>query len=65
MAIHAKDYSRATKAKIAIEERQRQRAAERKARGEEFESIFFKIPVQNGKPELKASGVEKVKGLSS
>ncbi|RUS19829.1 putative oxysterol-binding protein [Endogone sp. FLAS-F59071] len=65
MAIHAKDYSRATKSKIAIEERQRQRAAERKTRGEDFEPVFFKVPVKNGKPELKVTGVEKVKGLAS
>ncbi|RUS20363.1 hypothetical protein BC938DRAFT_475575, partial [Jimgerdemannia flammicorona] len=61
-AIQAKDFSRATKAKIAIEEQQRQRSVERKAKGEEFEPVYFKVPVQEGKPELKPAGVEKVKG---
>ncbi|CAG8523480.1 16800_t:CDS:2, partial [Acaulospora colombiana] len=53
MALFQKDYSKATKEKNLIEERQRQKAAERKAKNEEFVPIFFNLPVVDGRPELK------------
>ncbi|CAG8814525.1 15018_t:CDS:1, partial [Racocetra persica] len=52
-ALFQKDYSKATKEKIAIEDRQRRLAAEAKARKEEFEPVYFKLPVVDGRPELK------------
>lgn len=56
-ALFSKDYTKATREKQNIEEIQRQKAAERKANKQEFNSVFFKLPVVNGKPELKPAGV--------
>lgn len=58
MALFQKDYATATKEKIAIEERQRQAATERKAREEEYEAAYFKLPVIDGRPELKESSLK-------
>ena len=60
-ALFSKDYYKATKEKQNIEERQRQKAAERKANKQEFDSDFFKLPVVCGKPELKSAGVNALK----
>ncbi|GES92145.1 oxysterol binding protein (Orp8), putative [Rhizophagus clarus] len=60
-ALFSKDYAKATKEKHIIEERQRQKASERKANKQEFDSVFFKLPVTNGKPELKPTGINALK----
>ena len=60
-ALFSKDYAKATKEKQSIEERQRQMAAERKANKQEFDSVFFKSPVINGKPELKPAGINAIR----
>ena len=60
-ALFSKDYTKATKEKQIIEERQRQKAAERKANKQEFNSALFKLPVVHGKPELKPAGVDSLK----
>ncbi|CAG8458882.1 11804_t:CDS:2 [Funneliformis mosseae] len=57
-ALFSKDYNKATKEKQILEEKQRQKASDRKANKQEFESVLFKIPVVNGKPELKPAGVD-------
>ncbi|RHZ83050.1 hypothetical protein Glove_99g130 [Diversispora epigaea] len=53
MALFQKDYTTATLEKIEIEEKQRQRAMERKARKEDYDAMYFKLPVIDGKPVLK------------
>lgn len=60
-ALFSKDYAKATKEKQIIEERQRQKASERKTNKQEFVSVFFKLPVINGKPELKSAGINALK----
>ncbi|RIA84899.1 oxysterol-binding protein-like protein OBPa [Glomus cerebriforme] len=60
-ALFSKDYTKATKEKQIIEERQRQKAAERKSNKQEFESVLFKLPVIRGKPELKHAGIDALK----
>ncbi|CAG8654756.1 6888_t:CDS:2, partial [Paraglomus occultum] len=63
-AILSKDYSHATKEKQLVEERQRQKAAAAKAKKEEFEPAFFKLPVVNGQPQLKDDGIQMLKQLN-
>ncbi|CAG8458038.1 6815_t:CDS:2 [Diversispora eburnea] len=53
MALFQRDYTTATMEKIVIEEKQRQKAMERKARNEEYDAMYFKLPVIDGKPILK------------
>ncbi|KAL1919830.1 uncharacterized protein VTP21DRAFT_1761 [Calcarisporiella thermophila] len=60
--ILAKDFSKATKAKIEIEERQRARAAARKEQGVEHVPYFFHLPVRDGRPELTPAGKEVLFG---
>lgn len=56
-AILAKQFVAATNAKQEIEERQRQKAAERKAQGIEWKPRFFTDNVSPaGKPELTGAG---------
>lgn len=56
-AIVNKQYQQATSAKQEIEERQRQKAAERKARNAEWHPRFFKDPLgPRGQPELSEEG---------
>jgi hypothetical protein len=63
-AIMNKQYGEATKAKQAIEERQREKAAERQVRNEEWKPRFFTEPVgPNGRPELNEEGKEVLKGM--
>lgn len=65
-AIHDKRYSQATKAKHEIEERQRQRAAERQEKSETWKPRFFTGAVTPlGKPELTEEGNETLRGLRS
>ncbi|KAF2399860.1 hypothetical protein EJ06DRAFT_530647 [Trichodelitschia bisporula] len=63
-AILSKQYARATALKQEIEERQRQKAAERKARNTEWQPRFFVGAVTPiGKPDLTKEGEEVLKGL--
>ncbi|KAB8269644.1 hypothetical protein BDV30DRAFT_216517 [Aspergillus minisclerotigenes] len=63
-AIVDKKYSQATRCKQNIEERQRQRAAERQAKNETWQPRFFTDAVTPlGKPELTEDGRKALKGL--
>ncbi|KAE8375315.1 hypothetical protein BDV26DRAFT_268100 [Aspergillus bertholletiae] len=63
-AIIDKKYSQATKCKQDIEERQRQRAAERQAKNETWQPRFFTDAVTPlGKPELTEEGRKALEGL--
>ncbi|KAE8348149.1 hypothetical protein BDV28DRAFT_144258 [Aspergillus coremiiformis] len=63
-AILDRKYSQATKYKQDIEERQRQKAAERQAKNEIWQPRFFTDSVTPlGKPELTEEGRKALKGL--
>lgn len=63
-AIVSKQYSLATTLKTEIEEKQRAKAAERKASGKEWQPRFFTGAVTPvGKPDLTPDGEEALKGL--
>lgn len=63
-AILSKQYGEATKAKQAIEERQREKAADRQARREEWRPRFFTEPVgPKGRPELTEDGKQVLQGM--
>lgn len=63
-AIVGKQYTLATNLKTEIEEKQRQKAAERKAAEHEWKPRFFTGAVTPvGKPDLTADGEEALKGL--
>lgn len=63
-AIMDKQYGEATKAKQVIEERQREKAAARQARNEQWHPRFFTEPVgPKGRPELTEEGKEVLKGM--
>ncbi|KAJ5124675.1 Oxysterol-binding protein [Penicillium bovifimosum] len=65
-AIVDKQFSQATKLKQDIEERQRQRAAERKEKGVEWNPRFFTGAVTPlGKPELTEEGQRVLQGIRS
>ncbi|KAL4923276.1 putative oxysterol binding protein (Orp8) [Aspergillus undulatus] len=63
-AILDKRYSQATKLKVEIEDRQRQRAAERQEKNEEWKPRFFTGAVTPlGKPALSDEGLKALEGL--
>jgi hypothetical protein len=63
-AILSKQYGEATKAKQAIEERQREKAAERQARNEQWKPRFFAEPLgPQGRPELTDEGKQVLDGM--
>ena len=63
-AIIAKQYSVATQKKTELEEKQRERAAERKAAGKHWKPRFFTgVTEPVGKPELNEAGKAAMKGL--
>ncbi|KAF2666987.1 hypothetical protein BT63DRAFT_416062 [Microthyrium microscopicum] len=63
-AILNKQYSLATHHKVIIEERQRSKAAERKAAEQDWQPRFFTGAVTPvGRPELTKDGLEVLKGL--
>lgn len=65
-AILDKRYNQATKHKQEIEERQRQRAAERKEKNETWQPRFFVgATAESGKPELTEEGYKTLEGLRS
>jgi len=64
-AILEKQYGQATKFKHEIEDRQRQKAAERKEKNEEWQPRFFTGAVTPlGKPDLTEEGKRVLKGLA-
>ncbi|KAL1995381.1 hypothetical protein VTN49DRAFT_1568 [Thermomyces lanuginosus] len=65
-AILAKQYAEATRYKQEIEERQRQKAAARKERGEEWQPRFFtSVVTEDGRPELTEDGKKALRGLQT
>lgn len=63
-AIVGKQYTLATNLKTEIEEKQRQKAAERKAADTEWKPRFFTGAVTPiGRPDLTKDGEEALKGL--
>lgn len=63
-AILSKQYSQATKEKQDLEERQREKAAERKAQNIDWEPRFFTAATTPlGKPDLTEQGKNALKGL--
>ncbi|KAK2812159.1 hypothetical protein FQN50_001516 [Emmonsiellopsis sp. PD_5] len=63
-AISEKQYSLATKLKHELEERQRQLAAARKEKNEEWKPRFFTVSVDaSGKPDLTEEGEKVLRGL--
>ncbi|KAK0537689.1 hypothetical protein OC835_001661 [Tilletia horrida] len=62
-AIHAKDFSRATKEKQIVEQRQRDEAAERKKNNVEHEPQFFEKEYSDGRPTLTQKGREVIDGM--
>ena len=65
-AITNKQYSLATKLKQELEERQREKAAARKAQNEEWKPRFFTASVTPmGKPELTEEGRQALKALNA
>lgn len=65
-ALTTKQYSRATSEKQVIEERQRAKAAERKARNSEWTPRFFTAATTpSGRPELTEDGKLAIQGLNN
>lgn len=63
-AILSQKYNEATTAKQEIEERQRQKATDRKARNAEWQPRFFKAALTPpGQPELSADGVDAIRRM--
>lgn len=63
-AILDKEFGKATSAKQELEERQRQKAADRKARNVEWQPRFFTEAMSpSGRPELSADGMKAMEGL--
>ncbi|KAG8733022.1 hypothetical protein FRC10_000474 [Ceratobasidium sp. 414] len=52
----SKNYSEATRVKQGIEQKQRDDAAARKAKGEDFVPVYFEPDISSGQPELTAEG---------
>ncbi|CAD6887574.1 unnamed protein product [Tilletia laevis] len=59
-AILSKQYGEATRAKQVIEQRQRDVAAERRRKGEEFAPQYFEIDITDGRPKLTQAGREAI-----
>jgi len=64
-SIHAKEWSKATKLKQAIEARQRKAAAARKQRNEEWEPKYFVMEDNGGRAVLSPEGIEMVESLGA
>lgn len=63
-AILSKQFGEATRLKQALEQRQRDKAEERKARNEEWRPRFFTgAVIPKGRPDLNAEGQAVLKGL--
>lgn len=56
-AIHSRQFSKATQVKHELEERQREKARAREAKGETWKPAFFKqVTDRGGRPELTEKG---------
>ncbi|KIM71349.1 hypothetical protein PILCRDRAFT_17153 [Piloderma croceum F 1598] len=55
-----KEYGEATKYKLAIEQKQRDEAAERKRQGVEFIPLYFEKDISSGTPTLTREGLKAV-----
>ncbi|GJJ10614.1 hypothetical protein Clacol_004841 [Clathrus columnatus] len=55
-----KEYSEATKVKLAIEQRQRDLALERKKKGIEFQPVYFEKNIDSGESFLTAEGQKAI-----
>lgn len=65
-AIKSKQYTEATKLKQEIEERQRDKATQRKEKMEEWKPRFFTDAVTaDGKPDLTEDGKKALRGLQA
>lgn len=65
-SIKSKHYSEATRLKTELEERQRQKAAQRKEKNDDWKPRFFVDAItSNGRPELTEEGKKAVQGLQS
>ncbi|KAL8713952.1 MAG: hypothetical protein Q9220_002098 [cf. Caloplaca sp. 1 TL-2023] len=65
-AIINKQYGQATKVKQELEERQREKATERKGQDSAWQPRFFtEALMPNGKPELSEAGRQALKGLQA
>ncbi|MCJ1452751.1 hypothetical protein MMC28_003094 [Mycoblastus sanguinarius] len=65
-AIKSKQFTEATKLKQELEERQREKATERKEKNEEWRPRFFTNAVTtNGKPDLTDDGRKALEGLQA
>ena len=65
-AIMNKQFSQATKLKQELEERQRDKAAERESRHEEWQPRFFTEPLSpDGRPQLTDEGRLALQGLQA
>lgn len=63
-AIHSREYSKATNIKHQLEERQREKAAARKERNEEWRPRFFTAATTpDGRPDLTQEGERVLRGL--
>jgi len=62
-AIHAKEFSKATKVKQGIEARQRKEAAVRKDRSQDWIPRYFVVDVNGGQPQLSSEGREMVESI--
>ena len=65
-AIKGKQFNEATKLKQELEERQREKANERKGKSEEWKPRFFRDAVTaNGRPDLTEEGKKALEGLQA
>lgn len=63
-AIHAKEFSKATKMKQAIEARQRRDAALRKERNQEWVPTYFVMENNGGRPVLTKAGRDMLESVN-
>lgn len=65
-AIKGKRYAEATNLKTELEERQREKAAERKERTEDWKPRFFtKVVTDDGRPDLTEDGKKALQGMQA
>ena len=65
-AILSKQYTQATKLKQELEERQREKTAQREKEGKEWRPRFFKESIApDGRPELTEEGKAALRGLQA
>ena len=62
-AIHAKEFSKATKVKQAIEAKQRKEASARKENNQEWEPKYFHMEGNEYRPELTEEGLAMLESV--